>query len=46
MKSKAKHVRDLTDYIRDPEKTNPDERSRTPVRAGSFATITPASKAR
>ncbi|MCA8005161.1 TraI/MobA(P) family conjugative relaxase [Burkholderia cenocepacia] len=26
VKSKAKHVRDLTDYIRDPEKTNPDEK--------------------
>ena len=25
VKSKAKHVRDLTDYIRDPAKTNPGE---------------------
>ncbi len=25
-KSKAKHVRDLTDYIRDPQKTNPQEK--------------------
>lgn len=26
VKAKAKHVRDLTDYIRDPEKTNPREK--------------------